>query len=134
MRPSLRLSLRISAVVLTLALSAAASAQTLTGTVTNGTTNKPAAGDDVILIKLAQGMEEAARTKTDSKGAFHFDLSDAGGPHLIRVIHQNVTYHHMAPPGTSSVDVQVFDVAKKIEGISATADLLYVQANRTNSG
>ena len=35
-------------------------AQTLTGTVKNGTTNKPAAGDDVVLIKLAQGMEEAA--------------------------------------------------------------------------
>jgi len=134
LRPSLRLSLRISAFFLALALSAVASAQTLTGTVTNGTTNKPAVGDDVILIKLAQGMEEAARTKTDSKGAFRLDLPDAGGPHLIRVIHQGVTYHHMAPPGTASADVQVFDVAKKVEGISATADLLYVQAKPDELG
>jgi hypothetical protein len=128
----LRLSLKICALLL--ALSVAASAQTLTGTVTNGTTSTLAAGDDVILIRLAQGMEEAARTKTDGKGAFHFDLKDAGGPHLIRVIHQGVTYHHMAPPGTTTADVQVFDVAKQIEGISATADLLYVQAKPDELG
>ncbi len=134
MRPSLRSSLKISAFFLALALTAAAVAQTLTGTVTNGTTNKPAVGDDVILIKLAQGMEEAARTKTDSKGDFRLDLPDAGGPHLIRVIHQGVTYHHMAPPGTASADVQVFDVAKKVEGISSTADLLYVQAKPDELG
>ena len=60
-------------------LPALASAQTLTGTVTNGTTDKPAAGDDVILIKLAQGMEEAARTKTDAQGKFSFKLDDGGG-------------------------------------------------------
>jgi hypothetical protein len=128
----LRLSLKIS--VLLLLLSTFASAQTLTGTVTNGTTSTPAVGDDVILIRLAQGMEEAARTKTDAKGAFHFDLKDGAGPHLVRVIHQGVTYHHMAPPGTTTADIQVFDVAKKIDGISATADLLYVQAKPDELG
>jgi len=119
---------------LALAAGAVASAQNLAGTVTNGTTNTPAAGDDVILIKLAQGMEEAARTKTDSKGAFHFDFKDAAGPHLVRVIHQGVTYHRMAPPATPSVDVQVFDAAKKVDGISSTADLLYVQAKPDELG
>ena len=49
-------------------------------------------------------MEEAGRTKTDSKGNFSFKL-DAQGPHLVRAIHQGVTYHRMAPPGTTSVDV-----------------------------
>src|SRR5437868_3382748 len=90
---------KIGALVLLMA--GIASAQTLTGTVTNGTTNKPAGGDDVILIKLAQGMEEASRTKADSKGGFSFKLPD-DGPHLIRVVHQGVTYHKMAPPGTES--------------------------------
>ncbi len=80
--------------------SAAASANTLTGTVTNGTTNKPSAGDDVILIKLAQGMEEAGHTKTDATGKFNLTIEDDGQPHLVRVIHQDVTYHEMAPPGT----------------------------------
>jgi hypothetical protein len=107
---------------------AAASADTLTGTLTNGTTHKPAAGDEVILIKLAQGMVEAGHTKADAKGAFRFTLDDAKAPHLIRAIHQGVTYHRMAPPGTTSVEVQVYDVAKKVEGLSVTADVMRFQA------
>jgi hypothetical protein len=108
-------------------LSAYAFAEPLTGTVKNGTTGKPGAGDEVILIKLGNGMEEAARTKADSKGNFSFNLDDQG-PHLIRVIHQNVTYHRMAPPGTTSVEVEVNDVAKKVDGISVTADVMRCQA------
>ncbi len=54
------------AVLLILILCACAAAETLTGTVKNGTTGKPAAGDDVVLIKLGNGMEEAARTKAAS--------------------------------------------------------------------
>jgi hypothetical protein len=103
------------------------SAQTLSGTLKNGTTNKPAGGDEIVLIKLGEGMEEAARTKADANGHFSFKLPDQG-PHLIRAIHQGVTYHHMAPPGTESVELQVFDVAKKIEGISVTADVMRFQA------
>jgi hypothetical protein len=108
-------------------LPALAFAQTITGTVTNGTTNKPAAGDDVVLLSLINGMQEAGRTQTDAKGGFSLKL-DAAGPHLIRVIHQGVTYHRMAPPGTTSVEVQVFDVAKKVAGIQVTADVMRFQA------
>jgi hypothetical protein len=110
-----------------LVLTVSAAAQTLTGTVKNGTTGKPAAGDDVVLIKLGQGMEEAGRTKTDASGHFRFDLGEAG-PHLIRAIHQGVTYHQMAPPGTNSADVTVYDVAKKVDGLSVTADVMRFQA------
>ena len=122
----MNLSLKAAALILSLTFGAFASAETLTGTVKNGTTNKPAAGDDVILIKLANGMEEAARTKADSKGNFKFTFDDVG-PHLIRAVHQGVTYHHMAPPGTTSVDLDVFDVAKKIDGLSVTADVMRFQ-------
>src|SRR4029077_5114411 len=97
------------AVLLILTLCAGAAAETLTGTVKNGTTGKPAAGDDVVLIKLAQGMEEAARAKADAGGHFSFKLPDTG-PHLIRAIHQDVTYHRMAPPGVNSVELEVYDV------------------------
>ena len=123
----MNLPLKAFTLSLVLSLGAYASAQTLTGTVTNKTTNKPAAGDEVVLLKLANGMEEAARTKADAKGNFKFTYDDAGGPHLIRAIHQGVTYHRMAPPGTTSVDVEVFDVAKKLEGISVTADVMRFQ-------
>jgi len=116
------------AIVAVLLLAAFASAQTLTGVVTNATTNKPAASDDVVLLSLSQGMQEAGRTVTDAKGNFILKLDDAGSPHLIRVIHQGVTYHKMAPPGTTSVEVQVYDVAQKVEGITVTADVMRFQA------
>jgi len=72
-------------------------------------------------------MEEAARTKTDAQGKFTFKLDDSG-PHLLRAIHQDVTYHKMAPPGTTSIDLQVFDVSKNLAGISVTADVMRFQA------
>jgi hypothetical protein len=124
----LRLSPKILPSLLVLLLGACASAQTISGTVTNGTTKKPGAGDEVILIKLGAGMEEVAHTKTDASGKFSFKLDDAGSPHLIRVVHQDVTYHQMAPPGMSTADVEVFDVAKKIDGLGVTADVMRIQA------
>jgi hypothetical protein len=114
--------------ILSLALASAA-AQTLTGSVTNGTSGKPAAGDEIILINLSNGMEVAAKTKADSAGKFSFKLADGAGPHLIRAIHQGVTYHQMAPPGTNSVEVQVYDVARKITDLSMTADVLRFEAD-----
>lgn len=131
--PSVRF--RVTSVVkifafLLIALASLASAQTLTGTVKNSTTNKPAAGDEVVLLKLGQGMEEAGRTKTDAKGNFSFKLDDAQSPHLVRAIHQEVTYHRMAPPGTTSVELEVYDVGKKIEGITNVADIMRFQASQ----
>ena len=115
-------------VLLFAVLVVSASAQTLTGVVKNGTTNKPAAGDDVVLLSLGQGMEESGRTQTDAKGNFSVKLDNATSPHLVRIIHQGVTYHRMAPPGTTSVEVQVYDVSRKVEGISVTADVMRFQA------
>ena len=75
-------------------------------------------------------MEEAGRTKTDAKGNFTLKLDNTQGPHLVRVIHQEVTYHRMAPPGTTSVEVEVYDVGKKIEGIEVVADIMRVQVEQ----
>ncbi len=121
-----RKALTISATILLLTTLAAA--QTLTGTVKNVTTGKPAAGDDVVLLSLTQGMEESARTTTDAKGNFSLKLDDAQSPHLVRAIHQGVTYHRMAPPGTTSVEIEVFDAGKKIDGINVVADIMRIQA------
>jgi len=111
-----------------LASSTFAAASTLTGTVKNGTTGKPSVGDDVVLIKFGQGMEEAARTKTDANGKFTLTVPDDGGPHLVRDIHQGVTYNEMATPGTTTVDLQVYDVAKKVPGVTVNADVIRLQA------
>ena len=126
-----RLSPHVSLVTIFIALTllaSLASAQTLTGTVKNSTTGKPAAGDEVVLLSLGQGMEEAGRSKTDAKGNFSFKLDNAQSPHLVRVIHQEVTYHRMSPPGTTSVAVEVYDVGKKVEGIEIVADIMRFQA------
>ncbi len=118
--------------ILSLAVASSA-AQTLSGTVTNGTTGKPAAGDEVILINIANGMDVVASTKADSRGKFSFKLTNSAEPHLIRAVHQGVSYHQMAPPGTNSVDisteVEVYDVAEKVAGLSVTADVMRFQAD-----
>ncbi len=110
---------------------ALASGETLTGTATNKTSGKAAAGDDVTLIKLAQGMQEGARTKTNAKGEFSVQLDDPG-PHLVRITHQGVNYFRPAPPGTTAVDVDVYDVAKKLQGISTTVDVMRFQTENGN--
>ncbi len=74
-------------------------------------------------------MEVAGTTKADSAGKFNFQLTGGPGPHLIRAIHQGVTYHQIVPPGTSSVEVNVYDVATKVTGIGVTADVIRFQAD-----
>src|SRR5579859_2019888 len=98
----------------------------LSGMVTNETTAKPSAGDTVVLLDLAEGMNESGRTQTNAKGQFSFD-TDTDKPHLVRVIHQGVTYHAQAMPGETVANVEVFDVAKKVEGVSLTIDLVRAQ-------
>ena len=104
--------------------------ESITGTVINKTNNKPAAGDDVVLIRLAQGMQEATRTKTDAKGRFTLDVPDAG-VHLVRVTHDKANYFRPAPPGTQSVEVEVFDSAVKVAGVSSEADVMRIQTDES---
>lgn len=108
---------------------ALAQSRTITGTVTNGTTNKPAAGDDVILIKLAQGMEEETRTKTDAHGKFNLTMADGNTIHLVRVRHDNLNYHEPAPPNVSNLDITVYNAAVKTPGIKLLDQSEVYQSN-----
>jgi 5-hydroxyisourate hydrolase-like protein (transthyretin family) len=103
-------------------------AESITGVVTNKTTNKPAAGDDVVLIRLQQGMQEATRTKTDSHGRFTLDVPDQG-IHLVRVTHDKANYFRPAPPGTQSVEIEVYNAAAKVKGVSGEADVMRIQTD-----
>ncbi len=116
------------AAALFVAISGPAFAESILGTVTNKTTNKPAVGDDVVLIRLAQGMQEAAHTKTDSRGRFTLDVPDAG-MHLVRVTHDKAAYFRPAPAGTQSVDVDVFNAAAKVAGVTGEADVMRIQTD-----
>ncbi len=110
-----------------LLLSSSLFAYNITGTINNGTTGKPAAGDEVVLLRPGPGMEEVSRTRTNAAGHFRFHLTGAG-PYLIRAIHQGVSYDREASPATTSIAVQVFDVSREVAGISVTADVMRFQA------
>jgi len=118
-----------------LALSALSTATNLKGTVKNGTTGKPAAGDDVVLLDMSQGMQEAARTKSDAQGRFSFNYEETGGPHMVRALHQGVNYFPkggIIPPGTTTAEVTVYDAAAKVPGIGLTVDMLRAQSEGSN--
>ena len=104
-------------------------AASITGTVTNKTVNKPAVGDKVVLIQLQGGMRESNTTTTDAHGKFTLELPDAG-PHLIRVDHEKAGYFHIAPPGTQSVDIDVYDVAESVQGVSTEANVMRLETDQ----
>ncbi|MGH9579531.1 MAG: carboxypeptidase regulatory-like domain-containing protein, partial [Terriglobales bacterium] len=113
-------------------LAAPAWAETLTGVVRNGTLGRPSAGDDVILLELSQGMNEVARTKSDAQGRFSLELPNPSASHLVRVSHQNVNYFRPAPPGATSVEVEVYDAASRVAGVSAVVDILRLEADASS--
>lgn len=100
---------------------------TISGTVTNKTTNKPSAGDQIVLVDVSAGMSEAATATTDSSGVYSIQ-APGQGPYLIRVDHQGGTYFIAAPQGGALADITVYDVAAKVDGVGIDADMLLIEA------
>lgn len=100
----------------------------ITGTVINKTNGKPAAGDDVVLIQLQQGMQESTRGVTDARGHFSLAVPD-DGMHLVRVTHQKATYFQPVQPGTTTADVTVYDAAPQVPGVTTGVQELHVEAS-----
>jgi hypothetical protein len=114
--------------LLGLAIGSAAYAGTIHGTVTNGTNGKVSSGDKVSLLSLSAALEEVQTTKTDGQG--HFTVTTpTEAPYLIKVEHQKGAYFKNVPPGTTQVEIRVYDVAAKVEGVSTEADVLRVEAD-----
>ena len=118
------------------------------GEVVNGTTNRPAAGQTVVLLMPRGGMAQVAATKADSRG--HFVLTGADlNPndfYLLQASRQGVDYHapvQFDPNGIARVDFQVYDstnsppqlriksarVIVKVEGQSARVQELFAVEN-----
>ena len=112
-----------------LALPMTLAAATISGTVIDRTTNKPAAGDTAVLLDLSQGMQETARTTIDAQGHFSFTVPSIAGMHLVRVDHQKADYYGPVPPNTSTVNIDVYDVAPKVAGVHIYADVLRMQTD-----
>jgi len=106
----------------------AALAATVTGTVTDGTNGKPSAGDTIAVINTAQSMDEISKVTSDATGSFHVSVPD-GGQILLHVTHKGAEYFKSVPPGTSSVDIEVYDSAAKVAGITGEALVLRAETD-----
>src|SRR6516162_3217021 len=122
---------RIFAVSLLVLSGALAQAVSVTGTVTNKTTDKPSAGDDVVLVDVQAGMNEAATAKTDASGRYSLQIPAGGniGSYLIRVSHQGASYFIAAPASGTGGDLTVYDVEAKVNGVAIDADMLLFEGS-----
>jgi hypothetical protein len=109
-------------------VTAAIAADTVTGTVHNMTKGQPAAGDDVVLLRLGQGMQEESRTKTDSQGAFTLNVASLSDPHLLRVVHQGVNYDQ-GLTGKAPVSVTVYDAVPKVPNLQGAIGLAQIESD-----
>jgi hypothetical protein len=127
--PLASLALSIAALALPVA---AMAATPITGVVTNRTTDKPSAGDTVALLRLVQGMQEVTSATTDSKGAFSLEAPDAG-MYLVRVTHDKATYFGAVPAGSKTVNIDVYNAAAHVVGVSTEAIVMRAQTDASGS-
>jgi hypothetical protein len=107
-----------------------AEAGTVHGTVKNGTTGKPAAGIEVVLLQLQGGMQPVANGKTDDKGEFTFDNAGLGAqPMLLRAVYHGINFHQPVPPGSSTVEVNIFESSTDAKTISVPSRVVVFQPN-----
>jgi hypothetical protein len=109
------------------ALSAYA-ADDIQGTVRNQTSGKAAAGDEVILLRLQNGMEQEAKTRVDADGAFSLPLSAADVPHIVRVVHQGVNYDQTTN-GKEPLSIAVFDAIPHIRDLQGMLGIAQVESD-----
>ncbi len=111
-------------------------ADSIKGIVRNQTHGRSAAGIDVILLRLDQAspdqtslnqsVQEEARTKTDSQGAFKLDVQYPDKLHRVRAVHQGVNYDQPAAEG-DFVSINVFDAVPKVQGLTGSIEIIRIQ-------
>ena len=101
----------------------ALAAETITGAAHNQTRGTLAAGDDVVLLCLDNGMREEAHTRTDAQGSFRFNVQYLDKPYLVRVVHQGVNYDQRASAG-AAIAIDVYDAAEKVTGVAGTIEII----------
>jgi hypothetical protein len=106
----------------------ALAADSIGGVARNQTSGSLAAGDEVILLRLDQGMQEEARTSTDSRGVFALPVLFPDKAHLVRVLHQGVNYDQRASSG-NLVSIDVFDSAPKVKGVTGSIEIIRTGTN-----
>jgi len=121
-------SILFCAVVLILPAMTAAAAE-VSGKVINKTVERPAAGDEVLLMDVSADMKVAGRTRTDSSGNFHFVVSREGIPWLITVTHAGVRYEAAVPAGERSTEIGIFDKTDSTAEVKSSIQLLQIESD-----
>jgi hypothetical protein len=111
---------------------AALAATPITGTVTNRTIDAPAAGDQVELVRLAQGEQVVATATTDAQGHYSLNAPD-NGIFLVRVTHEKATYFGPAPEGTRTVNIGVYTASPHVTGVSTAAVVIRAQTDSSGN-
>jgi hypothetical protein len=108
----------------------AAQAGTVRGTVKNGTTGKPGAGVELTLIQLQGGMQEVGHSKSDAQGEFTFDNPGLGAqPMLVRASYRGINFNQAVPPGSSTVQVDIYEPSKDAKTIDVSSHVVIFQPN-----
>jgi hypothetical protein len=107
---------------------AAVAADTITGTVRDETTGQPAVADDVVLLRLRQGMQRETSTRTNAQGAFTLSLSFPDDQHVVRVLHQGVNYDRTVS-GAAPLEVIVYDAVARIPGLSGKIGIAQIESD-----
>lgn len=103
-------------------------ADDIRGSARNESRSQPAAGDEVILVRLDGGMQEEARAKTNGRGEFTFHLKYPGKPYVVQVVHQGVAYERPAS-ASDVVSIQVFDVVPHVQGVTGSIEIFRAETN-----
>ena len=106
-------------------------ADTVTGKVVNRTTQKPAMGDEVVLLRMGEGMQEETRVRTDAQGAFSVNIAHPEAQYVLRVLHQGVNYDHTLT-GASTVQLEVFDSVAAIKGLGGALGIAQLESDGGN--
>ena len=106
----------------------AVAADSITGVARNQTRGQLATDDEVILLRLDQGMQEEARTRTNSQRWFTLKVRYPDQLHLVRVVHQGVNYDQRASAG-EDVSIDVFDAAERVPGINGSIEIIRIEAS-----
>ena len=107
---------------------AAVAADTITGTVRDETTGQPAVADDVVLLRLGRGMQRETWTRTDARGAFRLTLAFRDDQHVVRVLHQGVSYDRTVS-GTAPLQMIVYDAVTRIPGLSGKIGIARIESD-----
>lgn len=98
------------------------------GRVINATSNQPSAGDQVLLLRLEEGMQEESRAVSDSSGNFALQIHEQESSHVVRVIHQRVNYDQTLG-SASPVEIRVFDSVPKLDGLSSRVGMAQMESD-----